>query len=81
MHIFIDFFLSSTVQSINASLDRIQNFDTVLRAKVSEQLIECSEWRKNTNQQADTPYTTIVHHDLWMNNILFTCGKADTNKY
>lgn len=70
---------NSMVQSINASLDRIHNFDGGLRAKVSAQLVRCSEWRKNTNIQADTPYTTIIHRDLWTNNILFTCGKLNTN--
>lgn len=68
------------MQSLNASLDRIHNFDTDLRAKVSEQLVACSEWRKNTSIQADTPYTTIIHRDLWINNILFTCGEADANQ-
>lgn len=68
------------MQSLNASLDRIHNFDTDLHAKVNEQLVACSEWRKNTSIQADTPYTTIIHRDLWINNILFTCGEADANR-
>lgn len=41
-----------------------------------KQLTICSKWRKDTNLQRDTPYTTIVHRDLWTNNIMFTTGNV-----
>lgn len=63
------------MQSVCASVDRITNLDKDLREKVRHQLKVCNDWRKDTSLQADTPYTTIAHRDLWNNNIMFTRGE------
>lgn len=39
------------------------------------QFKECDKFNKSTEHIADSPYTTIVHRDLWTNNIMILKGK------
>ncbi|XP_055321212.1 uncharacterized protein LOC129577737 [Sitodiplosis mosellana] len=36
-----------------------------------------AQFVKNSSQTVDTPYTTIIHFDLWINNIMVKKGKSN----
>lgn len=48
--------------------------DDELREKVLAQLMKCDNFQRDTTQVEDSPYTTIVHRDLWINNIMLLKG-------
>lgn len=42
--------------------------------KVLTQLMKCDDFYRNTKRVEDSPYTTVVHRDLWINNIMVLNG-------
>lgn len=48
--------------------------DDEYREKVLAQLRKCDELSRDTTRAEDSPYTTIVHQDLWINNIMVLKG-------
>lgn len=62
-------------QSICKELRFVDDLNPTLRVKIEMQLNECDKFNKNTEPIADSPYTTIVHRDLWTNNIMILKGK------
>lgn len=52
----------------------IKGIDDEYRAKILAQLLECDTFSRDTNRVDDSPYTTIVHRDLWINNIMVLKG-------
>lgn len=42
---------------------------------IEKQLKICDEFGRDTSYTEDTPYTTVVHRDLWTNNIMIKRGK------
>lgn len=52
----------------------LKKLDSKLRDKIQRQLKIGNEFSRDTSQTSDTPYTTIVHRDLWINNIMIKKG-------
>lgn len=50
------------------------SIDDKHRKKVLAQLIKCDDLQRDTARVEDSPYTTIVHRDLWINNIMVLKG-------
>lgn len=40
------------------------------------QLRACDKLSRNIVEVEDSPYTTVVHRDLWVNNIMVLKGKS-----
>lgn len=53
----------------------MDDFDADMRIKIRKQLNICDKFNRDTARTLDTPYTTIVHRDLWTNNIMIKRGK------
>lgn len=66
--------ISAAAQTVCRDLDYIEDLDAILKAKLIEQLKYCDAYGRRTDMAADTPYTTIVHRDLWTNNIMLLKG-------
>lgn len=45
-----------------------------MRTTVEKQLKICDLIDRDTVPVPDTPYTTVVHRDLWTNNIMIKMG-------
>lgn len=52
----------------------IDNIDPKLRIEIEKQLRIDFEFTKDTCDVADTSFTTVVHRDLWLNNIMIKRG-------
>lgn len=57
-------------------MNYVDSLDTERRAIIQKQLRVCDERGKNPNLVEDTPYTTLVHGDLWTNNVMIKRGKC-----
>lgn len=56
-------------------IDFIENITPTLLERVKQQMSICSQINRDIYaHQTDTPYTTIVHRDLWINNIMISRG-------
>lgn len=63
-------------QGVCSELQYINNLDPQLREIITTQLGICDELSRNTKRSEDSPYTTVVHRDLWVNNIMVLRGKS-----
>lgn len=52
----------------------MKNIDSDLRSKIEKQFQIGFDFAKDTSETADTPFTTICHRDLWVNNIMISKG-------
>lgn len=52
----------------------IDGFDFRLRTYLQQRFEICEKIRKIPTHPDDTPYTTVVHRDLWSNNIMVSKG-------
>lgn len=50
--------------------------DDELRTKIQKQLNIGLDFARDTTRACDTPYTTVVHRDLWINNIMIKRGEC-----
>lgn len=55
-------------------LQFVDGLDDEYRARVLTQVADGDKFDRDTIVEEDTPYTTIVHHDLWINNIMLLKG-------
>lgn len=53
----------------------IEGLSAERRVAIENQFRICDKFSRRTERAADTPYTTIVHRDLWTNNIMIKRGK------
>lgn len=58
-----------------SELSFIEGLDAKRRATIEHQFHICNRFAITTDRVVDTPYTTIVHRDLWTNNIMIKRGK------
>lgn len=56
------------------NLALVDDIDNEYRAKAMAQVMECDKFDRDTTVAAHTPYTTVVHRDLWINNIMILKG-------
>lgn len=52
------------------------NISRQLRRKVNAQIDECIAFSRMNKNGPDTPYSTVVHRDLWANNFMISKGIA-----
>lgn len=52
----------------------VPDIDDEFRTRVLKQIVDGDVYDRNTITEDDTPYTTVVHHDLWINNIMLLKG-------
>lgn len=55
----------------------VKNLTPKVRVDIEKQLKTCFKFTKDTRRADDTPFTTIAHRDLWINNIMI---KKSMNK-
>lgn len=63
-----------TIQSVCKELPFLDNLDPELLNKIEKQLKICYKFTRDTIRTTDTPYTTAVHRDLWINNVMIKKG-------
>lgn len=53
-----------------------------MRIKIEKQLKTCYKFTRDTVRAKDTAFTTVVHRDLWINNVMIKKGNkfANNNK-
>lgn len=59
---------------VRRELALVDGIDDEYRAKVLAQVIECDDFDRDMNVTEHTPYTTVVHRDLSINNIMVLKG-------
>lgn len=64
------------MQGIIDELRFVEDLDEEFRISLEKVLKESDEYDKDSVRAADTPYTTVVHRDLWTNNIMIKKGKS-----
>lgn len=57
------------------------SIDDEYREKVLDQLRKCDDLHRDTSRVEDSPYTTVVHRDLWINNIMVLKGSRFHSVY
>lgn len=63
-------------QGVCSELQYVDNLDPQLREIIKKQLRMNDEFSRNTKRAKDSPYTTVVHRDLWVNNVMILRGKS-----
>lgn len=63
-------------QSVCSDLNHVDSVDVDLIDVIKRQLKICFDFARDTNRAADTPYTTVVHRDLWINNVMIKRGNS-----
>lgn len=63
-----------TSQAVRSDLTFVHGIDPVLSSKVDSQIDKCFEFGKLNENGPDTPYSTVVHRDLWTNNFMIRRG-------
>lgn len=54
----------------------VEGLSAERRTAIENQFRISDEFSQKTERAADTPYTTIVHRDLWTNNVMIKKGKC-----
>ncbi|XP_055309442.1 uncharacterized protein LOC129573174 [Sitodiplosis mosellana] len=67
------------VDGLCNELKFVDDLDPEFRIAIEEQLKICDKFGRDTTRTADTPYTTIVHRDLWTNNIMIKKDDIDVS--
>lgn len=57
----------------------MRNINSELLDKIDHQLRIGMDFSRDINRTVDTPYTTVVHRDLWLNNIMIKKGNNKSN--
>lgn len=66
--------LNRLSQMVRRDLELVEGIDEAYRAKVIAQVLTCDALDRDLNEIEDTPYTTFVHRDLWINNFMLLKG-------
>lgn len=67
----------SNLQSTTNELHLVDDLDHELRTKIKKQLKVGLDFARDTTRASNTSYTTIVHRDLWINNIMIKRSKCN----
>lgn len=67
-------------QGICSEINYVNSLSDERRVIIQQQLRICDDCGKEQNHVADTPYTTLVHGDLWTNNIMIKKGHLNLAK-
>lgn len=65
------------LKSVSDDLDQFENLSSEQRVAIDNCLRLCIGFLTNSNRANDTPYTTVVHEDAWINNIMIKKGKIE----
>lgn len=67
-------FSTTDFQMVRRDLALVDGIDDEYHAKVLAQVIACDEFDRDMNVTEHTPYTTVVHRDFNINNVMLLKG-------
>lgn len=67
-------------QAVHSDLKYVKYIKPELRQKVHAQIERCIAFSQTNKNGPDTPYSTIVHRDLWTNNFMISKGKRTLSR-